>query len=57
MSTKSIILIEDIISSESDTESVAGSAATDVVSSLFPFVVPEEKVVFERGEESLVGSL
>ena len=50
MSEKRVILLEDISSSQADTESVVRAAVSPS-----PFDVPEEKVFGERGEESPVG--
>ena len=50
MSEKSVILLEDISSSQANTESGVRAAV-----SLSPVDVYEEKVAGERSEESLVG--
>ena len=50
MSEESVILLEDISSSQADTKSVVLAAVSPS-----PFDVPEEKNAGERGEESPVG--
>ena len=49
MSEESVILLEDISSSQADTKSVVRTAVSHS-----PFDVPEEKVAGKRGEESPV---
>ena len=49
MSKKSVILLEDISSSQAETESTVGAAVSPP-----PFDAPEENLAGERGEESPV---
>ena len=50
MSQESVILLEEICSSQADNKSAVQAAVSPS-----PFAVPEEKVAGERGEESPVG--
>ena len=54
-SEKSVILLEDISSSQAGIESVVSLTVTDAAVCPFPLDAPEEKVFGERGEESSMG--
>ena len=51
-SEKSVILLEEISSSQTDTESVNGSAATDTAFSHHHSCAPDEKFVAEGGKDT-----
>ena len=52
MSEKSVILLEEISSSQADTESIFRASGTDIAISHHLPCAPEEKVVVERCEEN-----
>ena len=52
MSEENVSLLEEISSSEADTESVVGTAGTNIAISQRKPCRPEEKVVVERSEKS-----
>ena len=51
MSEEGVILLEEISSSQADTESVVNAAGTDIAISPLPPCAPEEEVVVETDEK------